>query len=123
MVGVDKIGEMRRAWFEQGRAIEEIVRTPWVSRATVRKVVRGHKAESGYARGVRPAPKPGERVEILTEILEKEARLPERERRPTRRLFEEARGRGDGGAHDAMHRVAKPSGRRAPVPPRAPVCR
>ena len=34
MIGVDKIGEIRRAYFEQGRTIKEIVRTLSVSRAT-----------------------------------------------------------------------------------------
>src|SRR5258706_419011 len=43
MVGVDKIGEIRRAYFEQDRSIKEIVRTLSVSRATVRKVIRSHK--------------------------------------------------------------------------------
>jgi hypothetical protein len=45
MIGVDKIGEIRRAYFEQHRSIKEIVRTLSVSRATVRKVVRGHQTE------------------------------------------------------------------------------
>ena len=39
MVGVDKIGGIRRAYFEQDRSIKEIVRTLSVSRATVRKVI------------------------------------------------------------------------------------
>ena len=50
MIGVDKIGEIRRAYFEQHRSIKEIVRTLSVSRATVRKVIRGHKTEFKYAR-------------------------------------------------------------------------
>jgi hypothetical protein len=41
MVGVDKIGEIRCAFFERHLPIKEIVRTLSVSRATVRKVVRG----------------------------------------------------------------------------------
>jgi predicted transcriptional regulator len=45
MVGVDKIGEIRRAYFEQERPIKEIVRTLSVSRATVRKIIRGHQTE------------------------------------------------------------------------------
>jgi hypothetical protein len=45
MIGVEKIGEIRRAYFEQHRSIKEIVRTLSVSRATVRKVVRGHQTE------------------------------------------------------------------------------
>lgn len=120
MVGVDKIGEIRRAYFEQERTIKEIVRTLSVSRATVRKVIRGHKTEFKYARGVQPSPKLGEWVEVLTEILEKEAKLPKRERRSTQRLFEEARGRGYDGAHDSVHRFVKTwRDERARVPARA----
>ena len=94
MVGVDKIGEIRRAYFEQQRPIKEIVRTLSVSRATVRKVVRGQATEFKYQRGVQPAPKLGEWVAVLSGILEQDAKLPRRERRSTQRLFEELRGRG-----------------------------
>ena len=75
MIGVDKIGEIRRAFFERHMPIKEIVRSLSVSRATVRKVIRGKATEFRYERGVQPAPKLGEWVEVLTEILEKEARL------------------------------------------------
>ena len=74
---------------------------------TVRKVIRGQATEFKYERGVQPAPKLGEWVEVLTEILEKEAKLPRRERRSTQRLFEELRGRGYDGAHDSVHRFVK----------------
>src|ERR1700720_4777729 len=87
MIGVDMIGEIRRAYFEQHWPIKEIVRTLSVSRATVRKVVRSHKTEFKYERGIQPAPKLGEWVEVLTELLEKKAKLPRRERRSTQRLF------------------------------------
>ena len=107
MIGVEKIGEIRRAYFEQHRSIKEIVRTLSVSRATVRKVVRGHQTEFKYERGVQPAPRLGDWVEVLTEILEQEAKLPKRERRSTQRLFEELRGRGYDGAHDSVHRFVK----------------
>jgi len=107
MIGVDKIGEIRRAFFERHMPIKEIVRSLFVSRATVRKVIRGTATEFRYERGVQPAPKLGEWVEVLTAILEKEAKLPRRERRSTQRLFEELRGRGYDGAHDSVHRFAK----------------
>ncbi len=107
VVGVDKIGEIRRAYFEQERSIKEIVRTLSASRATVRNVIRGHQTEFKYARDVQPTPKLGVWVETLTEILETESRPPERERRSTQRLFEEQRGRGYDGAHDSVHRFAK----------------
>ena len=107
MIGVDKIGEIRRAYFEQARPIKEIVRTLSVSRATVRKVIRGHRTEFKYAREGQPTPKLGVWVDVLTEILEQEAKLPKRERRSTQRLFEELRGRGYDGAHDSVHRFVK----------------
>src|SRR6201996_1906135 len=107
MIGVDLIGQIRRAYFEQHRSIKEIVRALSVSRATVRKVVRGHATEFKYVRGVQPTPKLGDWVEVLTEIIEKEAKLPKRERRSTQRLFEELRGRGYDGAHDSVHRFVK----------------
>jgi transposase len=78
-----------------------------VSRATVRKVIRSHKTDFKYARGVQPTPKLGDWVEVLTEILEQESKLPKRERRSTQRLFEELRGRGYDGAHDSVHRFVK----------------
>src|SRR5271163_4375880 len=107
MTGVDKIGEIRRAYFEQERPIKEIVRTLSVSRSTVRKVIRGQQTEFKYARDVQPAPRLGGWVEALTEVLEAEAKLAKRERRSTQRLFEELRWRGYDGAHDSVHRFVK----------------
>jgi len=85
MISVDMIGQIRRAYFEQSRPIKEIVRTLRVSRATVRKVIRRQATEFKYERVVQPAPKLGEWVEVLTEILEHEARLllHQRDERPT----------------------------------------
>ena len=97
---VDIIGQIRRAYFEQRQPIKEIVRTLRISRTAVRKVIRRQETEFKYERGVQPAPKLGEWDEVLTEILEKEANLPRRQRRSTQRLFEELRGRSYDGAHD-----------------------
>jgi transposase len=120
MIAVDQIGQIRRAYFEQGRPIKEIVRSLSISRATVRKVIRGEATEFKYTRAVQPAPKLGEWVDVLSEILEQEAQLVRRERRSTQRLFEELRGRGYDGAHDSVHRFAKAwRNERARVPARA----
>ena len=81
MIGVDLIGQIRRAYFEQRRPIKEIVRLLSVSRTTVRKVIRGQETEFKYERLVQPLPKLGEWIAVLTGILEKEAKLPHRERR------------------------------------------
>jgi len=55
MIGVDKIGDIRRPYFEQHRPIKEIVRTLSVSRTTVRKVVRGKQTAFKYEREVQHA--------------------------------------------------------------------
>jgi hypothetical protein len=108
MMSVDVIGgDVRRAYFEQHLPIKEIVRTLSVSRATVRKIIRSHKTEFKYERGVQPVPKLGAWVDVLTQILDKESRLARRERRSTQRLFEELRGHGYDGAHDSVHRFTK----------------
>jgi transposase len=120
MIGVDLIGQIRRAYFEQRQPIKEIVRTFSVSRATVRKVARSQATEFKYERAVQPAPRLGEWVVILNEILEKEAKLPRRERRSTQRLFEELRARGYQGAHDSVHRFVRSwRAERARVPAQA----
>ncbi len=59
MTGVDLIGQLRRAYFEQHRPIEEIVRLLSVSRTTVRKVIRGQETEFKYELSVQPSPKLG----------------------------------------------------------------
>ena len=120
MIGVDVIGQIRRAYFEQRRPIKEIVRTFSVSRATVRKVVRSQATAFKYERAVQPAPKLGEWVAILNEILEKESKLPRWERRSTQRLFEELRARGYQGARDSVHRFVRSwRAERARVPAQA----
>jgi hypothetical protein len=120
MIGVDVIGQIRRAYFEQRRPIKEIVRTFSVSRATVRKVVRSQATKFKYERTVQPSPELGEWVAILGAILEKESKLPRRERRSTQRLFEELRARGYEGAHDSVHRFVKSwRAERARVPAQA----
>ena len=89
MMSVDLIGQIRRAYFEQGWSIKEIVRTLLISRATVRKVIRGAETTAfRYApRTAQPSPKLGPWIKDLVEILEAEAKLPRRERRSTQRLF------------------------------------
>ena len=74
---------------------------PWANVGVVRLAGVGIVNLSSavkYERGVQPVPKLGAWVDVLTEILEKEAKLARRERRSTQRLFEELRGRGYDGA-------------------------
>ena len=46
MLGVDKIGKVRRAHFREGRSIRGISRDMTVSRAAVRKVLRSNERQA-----------------------------------------------------------------------------
>lgn len=107
MTGVETIARIRFEHFQNGKGIKRIARELGIARDTVRKVLRSGATEFGYRRTVQPQPKLGAWVEILTGILEAEAKLPKRERRSTQRLFEELRGRGYDGAHDSVHRFVR----------------
>ena len=106
MIGVDLIGQIRRAYFEQQRPIKEIVRMLSVSRTTVRKVIRGQATEFKYERGVQPTPKlermgrrsgraTGEGIEAAT------AGTVALDSAPVRGT---TRPRSYDGAHDSVHR-------------------
>jgi hypothetical protein len=62
MVGVDKIGDIRRAYFKQDRSIKEIVRTLSVSRATVRKVTDASPHDSQKLDDILDASNTGKQV-------------------------------------------------------------
>jgi hypothetical protein len=66
MVGVDKIGEIRRAYFEQERTIKEVVRTLSVSRRWFARSFAATRPSSSNTRDVQPTPKLGVWVETLT---------------------------------------------------------
>lgn len=66
MIGVDIIGQIRRAYFDQRRPIKEIMRPLSVSRATVRKMVLGQATAFRYERGVQPAPSTNSRFGVET---------------------------------------------------------
>lgn len=68
MIDVDQIGQIRRAYFEQGAKIKQIVRDLGISREAVRRVVRTKATEFKYERQVQPAPKLGAWIEHLTQI-------------------------------------------------------
>jgi transposase len=81
------IAEIRRRHFTSGENISELAKSLNLSRPTVRKAL---KAEAGPAhqRKSQPTPKPGGFKGLLAGWLEKDARLPKRQRRTAQRLFE-----------------------------------
>ena len=112
MKGVDTIARVRREYFVRGRTIEQVCRDLHVSRNTVRKLIRSDETAFDYERSVQPQPKIGAWREDLDRILAQNAARPRRERLTLMRVFEELRGLGYGGGHDAVRRYAAAWARR-----------
>jgi len=107
MLVVETIAKIRRAFFQQKKAIKTISRELKVSRKAIRKVIRSEATEFHYERSVQPMPKIGPWRDQLEELLLSNERKPRRERLTLVRLFEELRGLGYEGGYDAIRRYAK----------------
>lgn len=93
MLVVETIAKIRRMRFGQGMGIKTICRELNLSKKVVRKVVRSGATEFGYKRRVQPRPRLG-------------AWLAELDRLAAMQLYEELRGLGYDGGHDAVRRYA-----------------
>jgi transposase len=107
MLVVETIAKIRRAFFQQKKAIKTISREQKVSRKAIRKAIRSEATEFRYERSVQPMPKIGPWREQLDELLLANERKARRERLTLVRLFEELRGLGYEGGYDAVRRYAR----------------
>ncbi len=107
MVTVDTIGRIRRAYFVGKQPIREISRSLKVSRKVIRKAIRAPETEFSYARQKQVRPRLGSFVERLDELLEENAKRPERERLTARRLYGLLQDEGYAGAYDSIQRHAR----------------
>jgi hypothetical protein len=105
MKGVDTMARIRRGFFVRGKSIKEICRELHVSRNMVRKVLRSGETPFECEREVQPRPKRGSWTERLDGILLHDK--PVRERLTLIRVFEELRGLGYDGGHDAVLQYAQ----------------
>jgi len=106
MLVVETIAKIRRAYFQQGKAIKAICRELGVSRKVVRKVIRTNATEFTYERQHQSLPKIGPWQEQLDELLTANASRSTQERLTLIRIYEELRGRGYVGGYDAIRRDA-----------------
>ena len=107
MLVVETIAKIRRAYFQQKKAIKTISRELKVSRKAIRKAIRSEATEFRYERSVQPMPKIGPWRKQLDELLLANERKARRERLTLVRLFEELRGLGYEGGYDAVRRYAR----------------
>jgi len=107
MITVDKVAQIRRAYFSDGKSIKAIVRELAVSRKVVRKVVRSGATEFAYARQVQLRPQLGGFAGRLEALLAEDAARPRRDRLTLRRITDLLRGEGYAGGYDAVRRHAR----------------
>lgn len=100
------IAEIRRRHLVGGESISAIARDLQLSRPTVRKALRALE-EPAYQRRRQPVPKLGEFTAQLKEWLERESRLPKRQRRTAQRLFEGLQAEGYRGSYGPVQRFVK----------------
>lgn len=84
---MEHIAEIRRRHFISKESISAIANSLNLSRQTVRKALR-NEAEPIYQRKIQPTPKLGAFKSQLAEWLERDGKLPRRQRRTAQRLFE-----------------------------------
>jgi transposase len=106
VIGMEFIAEIRRRHFVGGESVSAIARDLQLSRPTVRKALKA-LAEPAYKRRSQPAPKLGEFTAQLAHWLDVESRLPKRQRRTARRLFEGLQAEGYRGSYDPVQRFVK----------------
>jgi transposase len=107
MLVVETIAKIRRAYFQQKKAIKAICREFGVSRKVVRKVIRTNATEFVYERERQPLPKIGPWQDQVDQLLSGNAGKSARERLTLIRIYEELSGLGYTGGYDAVRRYAK----------------
>lgn len=103
---METIAEIRRRHLVSKESISSIARDLNLSRQTVRKHLRTI-IEPVYKRNHQPMPKLGAFQSKLEDWLNKEQRLPKKQRRTARRLFECLQAEGYQGAYDSIQRFVK----------------
>lgn len=109
MLTVEDFGRIRRA-HRDGMSIHEMARRFHHSRKTIRRILRGDKAEpEKYSkRKKQVAPKLGAFHERILEIVKQDETAPRKQRHTAMRIFERLRDEeGYGGGYDAVRRFVK----------------
>jgi transposase len=113
---MEHIAEIRRRHFISKESISAIANSLSLSRQTVRKALRSD-TEPIYQRKIQPTPKLGAFKAQLAEWLERDAKLPKRQRRTAQRLFECLQVEGYQGSYGPVQRFVLDWKQQAPHRP------
>jgi transposase len=102
MIKVDERERMRRAYHVEGKSIREIARELHHSRDTVKKMIESTGPASYTLKKARRAPVLGPYMAQIDELLEENERLPRKQRRTGRRIYEELREKGYAGSESRV---------------------
>ena len=106
---METIAKVRRDRYVAGKSINAIARERNLSRNTVRKILRTDATEFEYHRSaeVQPRPKLGGYEKMLTQWLKSDKKLPRKQRRNAKRMWDMLRAEGYEGAYDSVQRFVK----------------
>jgi len=88
MIKVEERERIRRAYYVEEKSIRQIARELHHSRATVRKAILAAEPAGYKLKKPRPAPVLGPYKEQINELLEENERLPKKQRRTGRQIYE-----------------------------------
>jgi transposase len=88
MITVDQRERIRKAYYIEHKSIRQIARELHHGRETVRKALRSAEPESYTLTQPRPAPVLGPYMEQIDELLAENERLPKKQRRTGRQIYE-----------------------------------
>ena len=107
MLIVETIRKIRLSVHRDGKSLRKTAEDLNLSRNTVRKVIRSEETAFTYTRKKQPMPKLGEFVDELAGKLERDKKLPKRQRRTAQKLFQELQLMGYEGGYDSVRRYVK----------------
>ena len=89
MIKVDERERIRRAYYVEEKSIRQIARELHHSRETVKKAIASAEPATYTLKKPRPAPVLGPYMARIDELLEENERLPRKQRRTCRKIYEE----------------------------------
>jgi len=89
MIEVDERERIRRAYYLEGKSIRQIAKEMHHSRDTVAKAIRSGEAAEYTSKKPRAAPVLGPYMAQIEELVRENERLPRKQRRTGRKIFEE----------------------------------
>lgn len=107
MLIVETIRKIRLSVHRDGKSLRKTAEDLNLSRNTVRKVIRSQETAFTYRRENQPMPKLGAYVDMLAEKLERDKKLPKRQRRTAQKIFQELQQEGYDGGYDSVRRYVK----------------